>query len=101
MRKPRAALTLPEPASKNGRGNGVDGRHDVINPLDVKIDYAEVGLIAGLEVHQQLLTDGKMFCHCPAGLYTRDHDGVVLRHMRPTLSELGEYDGSALMVFKT
>ncbi len=65
------------------------------------IDYAEVGLIAGLEVHQQLLTERKMFCHCPAGLYTRAHDGSVLRHMRPTLSELGSYDGTALMEFKT
>jgi glutamyl-tRNA(Gln) amidotransferase subunit E len=65
------------------------------------IDYVEVGLIAGLEVHQQLLTERKMFCHCPAGLYTETHDGIVLRHMRPTLSELGEYDGTALMEFKT
>ena len=65
------------------------------------IDYAEVGLIAGLEVHQQLLTERKMFCNCPAGRYTNDHDGVLLRHMRPTLSELGEYDGTALMEFKT
>jgi glutamyl-tRNA(Gln) amidotransferase subunit E len=65
------------------------------------IDYAELGLRAGLEVHQQLLTDIKMFCHCPAGLYTETHDGEVLRHMRPTLSELGEYDGTALMEFRT
>jgi len=69
--------------------------------VEQQIDYAEVGLIAGLEVHQQLLTDHKMFCRCPAGLYTREHDGEVLRHMRPTLSELGEYDGTALMEFKT
>jgi glutamyl-tRNA(Gln) amidotransferase subunit E len=69
--------------------------------LSGTIDYAEVGLMAGLEVHQQLLTERKMFCHCPAGMYTTEHDGEVLRHMRPTLSELGVYDGTALMEFKT
>ena len=65
------------------------------------LDYQAVGLISGLEVHQQLMTREKLFCHCPAGLYTETHDGEVLRHMRPTLSELGEYDGTALMEFKT
>ena len=65
------------------------------------LDYQSVGLISGLEVHQQLDTREKMFCRCPAGLYTETHDGEVLRHMRPTLSELGEYDGTALMEFKT
>ncbi len=69
--------------------------------MSQSIDYAEVGLIAGLEVHQQLLTAIKMFCRCPARMYTSTHDGSVLRHMRPTLSELGEYDGTALMEFKT
>ncbi len=70
-------------------------------PLDPPLDYAAVGLISGLEVHQQLLTEKKLFCQCPAGRYTRNHDGTVLRHMRPTLSELGVYDGTALMEFKT
>lgn len=31
----------------------------------------------------------------------KETDAEVLRHMRPTLSELGEYDGCALMEFKT
>ncbi len=69
--------------------------------MSTAFDYTAVGLKVGLEVHQQLLTGEKLFCRCPAGLYTSEHDGSVLRHMRPTLSELGEYDGTALMEFKT
>lgn len=63
--------------------------------------YERIGFRCGLEVHQQLLTERKLFCHCPARVYSEDHDVAVLRHMRPTLSELGEYDGTALMEFKT
>ncbi len=64
-------------------------------------DYAIIGLKAGLEIHQQLKTRRKLFCRCPAGCYTHEVDAEILRHMRPTLSELGEYDGTALMEFKT
>ena len=64
-------------------------------------DYAAVGFKSGLEIHQQLLTAKKLFCRCPAGRYSDDYDAEILRHMRPTLSELGEYDGTALMEFKT
>ncbi len=64
-------------------------------------DYQEIGFKSGLEVHQQLLTAKKLFCRCPAGQYSRHYDAEILRHMRPTLSELGEYDGTALMEFKT
>lgn len=65
-------------------------------------DYERVGFKSGLEVHQQLLTDKKLFCRCPAGHYNNEeYNAEILRHMRPTLSELGEYDGTALMEFKT
>ena len=64
-------------------------------------DYALVGFKSGLEIHQQLLTEKKLFCRCPAGRYSQAYDAEILRHMRPTLSELGEYDGTALMEFKT
>ena len=64
-------------------------------------DYADIGYKSGLEVHQQLLTRTKLFCRCPAGHYSTDYDAEILRHMRPTLSELGEYDGTALMEKKT
>ena len=66
-------------------------------------DYNRIGFMSGLEVHQQLLTKEKLFCHCPAGVFQNPNvfDAEVVRHMRPTLSELGEYDGTALMEFKT
>lgn len=64
-------------------------------------DYQTVGFKSGLEIHQQLLTEKKLFCRCPAGLYSKNYDAEILRHMRPTLSEMGVYDGTALMEFKT
>jgi glutamyl-tRNA(Gln) amidotransferase subunit E len=66
-------------------------------------DYDRIGFMSGLEVHQQLKTEKKLFCNCPAGYYQKgeDYDAELIRHMRPTLSELGEYDGTALMEFRT
>ena len=66
-------------------------------------DYDRLGFKSGLEVHQQLLTEKKLFCRCPAGRFQKpnEFDAEIIRHMRPTLSEMGEYDGTALMEFRT
>ncbi|MEE9555380.1 MAG: Glu-tRNA(Gln) amidotransferase subunit GatE [candidate division Zixibacteria bacterium] len=63
--------------------------------------YRKMGFKCGLEIHQQLLTEKKLYCRCPAGYRNDRPHGQIIRHMRPTLSELGEYDGTALMEFKT
>ncbi len=63
--------------------------------------YAGIGMKSGLEIHQQLDTRKKLFCRCPVRPYTEEFHAEILRHMRPTLSKLGEYDGTALMEFKT
>jgi len=65
--------------------------------------YQALGYKCGLEVHQQLKTEKKLFCRCPAGIYHDfdNFDAEIVRHMRPNMSELGEYDGTALMEFKT
>ena len=66
-------------------------------------DYKRIGFKSGLEIHQQLKTKSKLFCRCPAGIFhdDNDYDAEVIRHMRPTLSEMGVYDGTALMEFRT
>jgi len=65
--------------------------------------YSQMGFKCGLEIHQQLDTEKKLFCRCPAGIFhgPDNYNAEIIRHMRPTLSELGEYDGTALMEFKT
>ncbi len=64
-------------------------------------ELRELGFKGGLETHQQLATRGKLFCRCSTKIRNDEHDQEILRHMRPTLSEFGEYDGTALMEFKT
>lgn len=63
--------------------------------------FKEIGFKCGLEIHQQLKTSEKLFCNCPTTYRNDAPDAEIIRHMRPTLSELGEYDGTALMEFKT
>jgi glutamyl-tRNA(Gln) amidotransferase subunit E len=60
------------------------------------------GLRAGLEIHQQLDTSGKLFCHCPTCLRdTVDHSGEFTRFLRATESEMGEIDRAALEEMRT
>ena len=54
--------------------------------------WKQLGFTCGLEIHHQIITEKKLFCHCPAGHYHDTWHAEVLRHMRPTLSELGEYE---------
>ncbi|MFC5277793.1 Glu-tRNA(Gln) amidotransferase subunit GatE [Halorubrum rubrum] len=60
-------------------------------------DHEELGLVAGLEIHQQLDTATKLFCDSPT--VERDPaeaDREITRRLHPTKSELGELDQAAL-----
>ena len=60
-------------------------------------DYEALGLVAGLEIHQQLDTSTKLFCACPTDL--RDPEEATrqfTRYLHPTRSELGELDQAAV-----
>ncbi len=60
------------------------------------LDYEELGLKAGLEIHQQLDTDTKLFCECPTLLRDDEPTHTFERYLHPTKSELGEVDEAAL-----
>nr|WP_306058144.1 Glu-tRNA(Gln) amidotransferase subunit GatE [Natronococcus sp. AD5] len=60
-------------------------------------DYDELGLVAGLEIHQQLDTATKLFCQCPTELREpATSTRRFTRYLHPTRSELGEIDEAAL-----
>jgi len=60
-------------------------------------DYEALGLVAGLEIHQQLDTATKLFCACPTE--RREPEASTRRfsrYLHPTKSELGELDEAAV-----
>lgn len=61
-------------------------------------DYKEIGLIAGLECHQQLDT-GKLFCRCPS-ILAEHTDKVFQRKLRIVASELNKMDAAMVEQFK-
>ena len=59
------------------------------------MDYEKLGLKMGLEIHQQLNTEKKLFCPCKCELTDKKPDYKLLRYLRPTQSELGKIDRAA------
>jgi glutamyl-tRNA(Gln) amidotransferase subunit E len=60
-------------------------------------DYEALGLVAGLEIHQQLDTATKLFCNCPTARHEPEESvRSFTRYLHPTRSELGEIDDAAL-----
>jgi glutamyl-tRNA(Gln) amidotransferase subunit E len=60
-------------------------------------DPEQLGLVAGLEIHQQLDTATKLFCDCPTvRREPEESTRSISRYLHPTRSELGEIDEAAL-----
>lgn len=58
------------------------------------LDYANLGLKSGLEIHQQLDTR-KLFCNCPSILRKNEPDFIVKRKLHAVAGESGEIDVAA------
>src|SRR3989344_6876870 len=63
------------------------------------MNYKELGLKCGLEIHQQLDT-GKLFCECYAVRQDREPDLIVKRKLHAVAGELGEVDPAAMQAAK-
>ena len=61
---------------------------------DKELNYQELGLKCGLEIHQQLDT-GKLFCRCPSVLRKDEPDFSVRRKLHAVAGESGEVDVAA------
>ncbi len=63
------------------------------------MDYKKIGLTVGIEIHQELATETKLFCNCPPELNKDGYEFTFSRKLRPAQSELGEIDPAALFEF--
>ena len=60
------------------------------------MDYNAIGLVSGIEIHQQARHPDQLFCGCPTVVRPfEEHDGEFCRYLRATASELGEIDRAA------
>lgn len=67
-----------------------------------KVDFKKLGFHAGIEVHHQIRSDRKLFCHCPPILEENpaNMDYTFYRYFRPVLGEMGDFDPGMLVEFE-
>ena len=60
-----------------------------------ELDIDKIGLKVGLEIHQQLSTNKKLFCNC-SSTESDEFSHKFTRKLRASKSELGKYDPAAI-----
>ncbi len=66
--------------------------------MDFPFDPAGIDLKVGLEIHQQLATETKLFCSCPISK-SEQLPYSFIRRLRPAQSETGRVDPAAIFEF--
>ena len=79
-------------SKKGNKGN----KNEKSKTPKIERNWEELGLMMGLEIHQQLNTNHKLFCPCSTELTDDEFDDGIIRNLRPTQSELGQIDRAAL-----
>ena len=79
-------------SKKGNKGN----KNEKSKTPKIERNWEELGLMMGLEIHQQLNTKHKLFCPCSTELTDDEFDDGIIRNLRPTQSELGQIDRAAL-----
>jgi glutamyl-tRNA(Gln) amidotransferase subunit E len=59
-----------------------------------KEHYKKIGFMCGLEIHQRLATERKLFCACSASMHEHAPVGRIERRQRAVAGELGAVDVS-------
>jgi Glu-tRNA(Gln) amidotransferase subunit E-like FAD-binding protein len=59
------------------------------------MNYKDLGLKVGLEIHFQLDVGKKLFCNCSSAMKEKEPISIVKRKLHPVASELGEVDAAA------
>ncbi len=72
----------------------------MLNPK--QIDFQEIGFHVGLEIHHQIRSKRKLFCHCPPEMVpsSTPPDYRFERYFRPVLGEMGDFDPGMLIEYE-
>ena len=89
--------------NKSKKGNKGNNNSSKVNKKNqtpkIERNWEELGLMMGLEIHQQLNTKHKLFCPCSTELIDGEFDDGIIRNLRPTQSELGQMDRAAFQEY--